>query len=208
MAQGADGLADYELLELLLFYSIARVDVKPLAKKLIARFGGFAGVLAAPPRQLGEVDKVSMQTIVHLKAVQQSGLALARAEWVDQPILNSWDKLIRYLRANMGPEDTEQFRVLFLNVKNMVIADEIQQRGTINHTPVYPREVIKRALELGATALIMVHNHPSGDPSPSRADIEMTMEVKQAGEKLEIALHDHIVVSKSGYTSFREAGLI
>jgi len=208
METGAEGLADYELLELLLFYSIPRVDVKPLAKQLIERFGGFAGVLAAEPERLAEVDKVTYQTVVHLKAVQAAGLGVARAELADQTVLSSWNKLLQYLKAEMGHAGKEQFRIVFLNAKNAIIADEVQQEGTVNHTPVYPREVIKRALELGATALIMVHNHPSGDPTPSQADIEMTNEVAEAGEKLGIVLHDHIVISRDGHTSFKEMGLL
>ena len=159
MDQGADGLADYELLELLLFYAIPRIDVKPLAKRLIERFGGFAGVLAAEPERLAEVDDIPYQAIVQLKAVHAAGLNLARAELAEQPVLKSWNKLLQYLKANMGPAAREQFRVVFLNAKNAIIADEVQQEGTVNHTPVYPREVIKRALDLGATALIMVHKH-------------------------------------------------
>jgi len=208
MEQGADGLADYELLELLLFYSIPRVDVKPLAKDLIEHFGGFAGVLAADPDRLAEIDKVSYQTVVQLKAIQAAGLNIARAELTEAPVLTSWSKLLQYLKASMGHATKEQFRIVFLNAKNAIIADEMQQEGTVNHTPVYPREVIKRALDLGATALIMVHNHPSGDPTPSQADIAMTNEVADAGDKLGIVLHDHIIISKHGHSSFKEMGLL
>jgi len=208
MEQGADGLADYELLELLLFFSIPRVDVKPLAKELIERFGSFAGVLTAEPERLAEIDKVSYQTVVQLKAIQAAGLKVIRAELAETPVLKSWTKLLQYLKANMAHETREQFRIVFLNAKNAIIADEVQQEGTVNHTPVYPREVIKRALELGATALIMVHNHPSGDPTPSQADVNMTNEVAEAGEKLGIMLHDHIIISKHGYSSFKEMGLL
>ncbi len=208
MEQGADGLADYELLELLLFFSIPRIDVKPLAKELIEKFGGFAGVLAADAGRLAEVDNLSYQSVVQLKAIHAAGLNLARGELVEQPVLKSWNKLLQYLRAHMGQATEEQFRIVFLNAKNVIIADEVQQVGTVNHTPVYPREVIKRALELGATALIMVHNHPSGDPTPSQADIDMTTEVMEAGDKLSIVLHDHIIISKHGHSSFKEMGLI
>jgi DNA repair protein RadC len=208
MEQGANTLADYELLELLLFYSIPRKDVKPLAKELIDTFGGFDGVFAADPDRLAELDNVTYQTIVELKAIKAAAGRLGQAEIAEQPILSSWSKLIRYLKSQMGHDMNEQFRIVFLNTKNMVIADEVQSEGTVNHTPVYPREVIKRALELGATALIMVHNHPSGDPTPSQADIDMTLEVAGAGEKLGIVLHDHIVISKRGHTSFKEMGLI
>ncbi|MEK9724819.1 MAG: DNA repair protein RadC [Rhodospirillaceae bacterium] len=155
-------------MELLLFYSIPRVDVKPLAKSLIERFGGFAGVLAAEPDRLAEFDKLVCKSIVQIKAVHAAGLQLARAELAQQPVLSSWNKLLQYLKAHMGHATREQFRIVFLNAKNVVIADEVQQEGTVNHTPVYPREVIKRALELGATALIIVHNHPSGDPATRR----------------------------------------
>jgi DNA repair protein RadC len=208
MNQGADALADYELLELLLFYSIPRRDVKPLAKQLIEKFGGLAGVFSATPERLAELDDVTYQTIVELKTVKALAGRMGQAEIAEQPVLSSWNKLIRYLKAQMGHDMNEQFRIVFLNTKNMVIADEVQQKGTVNHTPVYPREVIKRALELGATALIMVHNHPSGDPTPSAADIEMTKEVAEAGERLGIVLHDHIVISKRGHSSFKEMGLL
>ncbi|MBT6093517.1 MAG: DNA repair protein RadC [Rhodospirillaceae bacterium] len=208
MEQGANALADYELLELLLFYSIPRKDVKPLAKKLIDTFGGLDGVFAADPDRLAEVDTITYQTIVELKAIKAAAGRLGQAEIAEQPVLSSWNKLIRYLKSQMAHDMNEQFRIVFLNTKNMVIADEVQQQGTVNHTPVYPREVIKRALELGATALIMVHNHPSGDPTPSQADIDMTLEISEAGEKLGIVLHDHIVISKRGHSSFKEMGLI
>jgi DNA repair protein RadC len=208
MEQGPNALADYELLELLLFYSIPRRDVKPLAKLLIETFGGFDAVFAADPDRLAEIAEVSYQTIVELKAVKAAASRMGQAEIAEQPILSSWNKLIRYLKSQMAHDMNEQFRIVFLNTKNMVIADEVQQTGTVNHTPVYPREVIKRALELGATALIMVHNHPSGDPTPSQADIDMTLEVAAAGEKLGIMLHDHVVISKRGHSSFKEMGLI
>jgi len=208
MNQGPDALADYEILELLLFYSIPRRDVKPLAKELIETFGGLDGVFAATPERLAEVDELTYQTIVELRAVKAAATRMGQAEIAEQPILSSWSKLIRYLKSQMGHDMNEQFRIVFLNTKNMVIADEVQQKGTVNHTPVYPREVIKRALELGATALIMVHNHPSGDPSPSKADIEMTREVAEAGEKLGIMLHDHVIISKRGHSSFKEMGLL
>ena len=146
---------------------------------------------------------LTYQSVVQLKAVQAAGLNMARAEFAEQPVLKSWSKLLQYLKAHMGHETKEQFRIVFLNTKNAVTADEVQQHGTVNHTPVYPREVIKRALDLGATALIMVHNHPSGDPTPSQADIDMTTEVMEAGERLGIMLHDHIIISKHGHSSFK-----
>jgi len=203
-----DALPDYELLELLLFYAIPRRDVKILSKSLIKHFGSFAGVLAASPERLMELDGVKQTTAGLIKAVQISGLRLARAEVIDQVVLSSWDKLIDYCRAGLAQEKTERFQVLYLNSKNALMADEVHQQGTVDHTPVYPREIIKRALELGATALIMVHNHPSGDATPSRADIDMTREVRDAATKLSIILHDHLIVTRSGYSSFKEMGLL
>lgn len=205
---GAGALADYEMLELLLFHAIPRQDTKPLAKRLIAEFGSYAGVLRADAVAL-EAAGLSHVTAVMLKAVGDAAVRLAREEANDgQPVLSSWDKLIAYLRAGMTGHDTERFRVLFLDIRNRLIADEEQQRGTVNHTPVYPREVVRRALELNASALIMVHNHPSGDPQPSRADIEMTRELRDTAARLGIALHDHIIVAKGGHTSFKSQGLL
>ena len=208
LATEGNALPDYELLELLLFHSIPRVDVKPLAKRLIERFGSLAAVLAAPPERLMEEDGLKETSVVLLKAVRESGLRMGREEIMERPVMSSWDALIEYCRAAMAHEDTERFRVLFLNRKNALIADEVQQKGTVDHTPVYPREVVKRALELGATALILVHNHPSGDPEPSRPDIDMTKEVRDAAVALGIVLHDHVIVSRSGYTSFKSLGLL
>ncbi len=208
MATGEDRFPDYELLELLLFHSIARIDVKPLAKSLIEKFGSFAAVISAEPDRLRETDKINEKTVVHLKAVRAAALRLAREDVMDKPVMSSWQSLIDYCRASMGHETTERFRILYLNRKNALIADEVQQKGTVDHTPVYPREVIKRALELSATAIIMVHNHPSGDPAPSRSDIEMTQKVKEAGEKLGITIHDHVIVAKGGHTSFKTMGLL
>ncbi len=201
-------LPDYELLELLLFYSIPRVDVKPLAKELIEHFGSFGDVLNATPERLAEFEKVSQQTVVHLKALREAALRLSRSEVMEKPVLSSWQALMDYCRASMGYNKTEQFRILFLNRKNVLIADELQQEGTVDHTPVYPREVIKRALDLNASALIMVHNHPSGDPTPSKMDIEMTKEIAEAGERLGVTLHDHVIVSRSTYCSFKSEGLL
>lgn len=208
MAAGPDALADYELLEMVLFAALPRRDVKPLAKALIARFGSFAAAVSAPPALLAEVQGVGESVIATLKVVQAAALRLARDEVMERPVIGSWQKLLAYCRASMAHEPTEHFRVLFLNRRNELIADEVQQKGTVDHTPVYPREVVKRALELGATALIMVHNHPSGDPTPSAADIEMTREIKEAGERLGIALHDHVIIGRRGHTSFRTLGLI
>jgi DNA repair protein RadC len=203
-----EGFADYELLELLLTLAIPRQDVKPLAKTLIARFRTFSGVIAASPVDLTAVDGVKGNTLTALKLVQAAALRLMKQEVIDQPLLNSWDRLLNYLAAAMKEEKNEQFRLLFLDKRNHLIADEIQQRGTVDHTPVYAREVIKRALELGATALILVHNHPSGDPTPSRADIEMTKELIRATAGVGITIHDHLIVGKSATSSFKSLGLL
>ncbi len=208
LKSGADALADYEMLELLLFQAVARRDTKPIAKRLLDHFGSFSEVISAEAGALREVEGVGEAVVVALKTVQAAALRLSREQILDQPVLSSWDKLIAYLRASMGFEKTERFRILFLNRQNVLIADEVQQTGTIDHTPVYPREVVKRALELGATAVIMVHNHPSGDPAPSKADIEMTRDVQDAGAKLGIVLHDHLIMTKAGYSSFKDLGLL
>lgn len=205
---GRDGLADYELLELILFPALPRRDTKPLAKALLKHFGSYAEVISADPADLRTIKGVGEAAVVALKVVQAAALKLSQDELMERPVLTSWDKLMKYCRASMAYERSEHFRILFLNKRNILIADEVQQRGTVDHTPVYPREVVKRALELGATAIIMVHNHPSGDSAPSKADIEMTMEVKEAGEKLGIVLHDHIIVSKGGNNSFKTMGLL
>ena len=205
---GPDALADYELLELILFSALPRVDTKAIAKSLLKRFGGFSAVISADPRRLDEVKGVGRAGVVALKAVQAAALAYMRDEIMDKPILSSWDKLLRYCKASMGHNTTEQFRILFLNNKNALIADEVQQTGTVDHTPVYPREVVKRALELGATAIIMVHNHPSGDPTPSQGDIAMTRQVVEAAEKLQISIHDHLIIGRNSHASFKAMGLL
>ena len=171
---GPDALADYELLELVLFAAYPRRDVKPIAKQLIDRFGSFAEVISADPERLEEVSDVSTAAIASLKVVQAAALRLMQTRILNRPVLSSWQSLLDYCQASMAYNGTEHFRILFLDRKNTLIADEVQQTGTVDHTPVYPREVVKRALELGASALIMVHNHPSGDPTPSRGDIDMT----------------------------------
>ncbi len=203
---GAGALADYELLELLLCQAQPRIDVKPMAKALLKRFASFAGVMAATPAQLQEVDGIGPAAAVIIKVVQASALRMAQQDVTRRDVIGSWKKLIDYCRMRMAEETTEQFRLLFLDNKNALIADEEQQRGTVNHTPVYPREVVKRALELGASAIILVHNHPSGDPTPSTDDIAMTKEVAAAAEKLGIAVHDHIVISRKGHASLRSMG--
>jgi len=204
---GVEALADYELLELLLFYSIERIDTKPLAKALLERFGTLGDVLAAEPAQLREFE-IDQRTLVHFRALRETGRRLAERKVKDMPVLTNWQQLIDYCHAALAHEKTEQFRILFLDRKNVLIADEVQQRGTIDHTPVYPREVVKRALALNAAALILVHNHPSGDPKPSRDDIEMTREIKTAAGALGISIHDHLVIGRKGHASFRSLGLL
>jgi len=204
---GLEALADYELLELLLFYSIERIDTKPLAKRLLDRFGTLGDVFAAEPAQLREFE-VDRRTLVHFQAVREAGRRLVERKVKNMPVLTNWQQLLDYCHAALAHEKTEQFRILFLDRKNVLIADEVQQRGTIDHTPVYPREVVKRALALNAAALILVHNHPSGDPKPSRDDIEMTREIKAAAEALGIAIHDHLVIGRKGHASFRSLGLL
>ncbi|MFQ5773526.1 MAG: DNA repair protein RadC [Kiloniellaceae bacterium] len=206
--KGGESLADYEVLEFLLFGAKPRGDTKPLAKALLARFGSLAGVLTATARELATVSGMGQASIAILKIVPEAARRLAFEEISERPVIGSWDQLLTYCRITMGREKVEQFRLLFLDAKNRLIADEMQQRGTVDHTPVYPREVIKRALELGASALILVHNHPSGDPTPSKADIEMTREVQAAAAKLGIAVHDHIVIGRAGHNSFKSLGLL
>lgn len=205
---GADALPDYELLELLLFQALPRRDTKPIAKALLRRFGSFAEAVSAEPAALCEVPGVGEAAVVALKSVQAAAIRLGRAQVMNRPVIDNWQVLIDYCRSAMGHEKTERFRILFLDRKNILMADEVQQKGTVDHTPVYPREVVKRALELGASALILVHNHPSGDPAPSKADIAMTREVKEAAARLGIALHDHVIVTRSGFNSFRSLGLL
>ncbi|MEJ1161080.1 RadC family protein [Prosthecomicrobium sp. N25] len=206
--RGADGLPDYELLELVLFRSIPRRDVKALAKTLIQRFGSFSEVLAAPHERLVEVDGVGDGAATDLKLVLAAAQRFARGEVRKKPVLSSWANVIDYCRAAMAFEPKEQFRILFLDKRNGLIADEVQQVGTVDHTPVYPREVIKRALELSATAVILVHNHPSGDPTPSQADITMTRQIVDIAKPLGIAVHDHIIVGRDGHASFKGLRLI
>ena len=205
---GAQALADYEMIELVLFRAIPHRDVKPLAKELLAKFGSFSEVISAPIERLREVRKLGDPAITELKIVQAAASRLARGQVKQRPVLSSWSSVIDYCRAAMAFADKEQFRVLFLDKRNRLIADELQQVGTIDHTPVYPREVVKRALELSATALILVHNHPSGDPTPSHADIQMTQTIIDVARPLGIAVHDHIIVGKEGHASFKGLRLI
>jgi len=205
---GSEALSDYELLELVLFRALPRRDVKPLAKTLIAKFGSFAEAIAAPPQRLAEVEGLGDTTITDLKVIEAAARRLAHGAVKRRPVLSSWSAVIEYCRAAMAFADREQFRVIFLDKRNQLIADEVQQVGTVDHTPVYPREVVKRALELSATAVILVHNHPSGDPTPSRADIVMTQQIVEVAKPLGIAVHDHIIVGKEGHASMKGLRLI
>lgn len=208
LKSGVTSLQDYELLELVLFSVIPRRDVKPLAKDLINTFGNLSGILNADISDLQKVPGLSENAAVFFKMVQALTQKILRTELEKKPILATWQKLIDYCYVSMAHEKREHFRVLFLNRKNQLMADEVQQIGTVDHTPVYPREIVKRALELGATALILVHNHPSDDPNPSDSDIAMTAEVIRAAASLDIAVHDHLIVSKSGHISFKSLGLL
>jgi DNA repair protein RadC len=205
---GADAMPDYELLELTLFTAIPRRDTKPLAKALMARFGSFAEVIAAPRARLMDVPGVGETVANHLKIVEAAAQRLAKTQVMGRPALSSWSALLDYCTAAMARSDKEEFPVLFLDRKNVLIADEVQNKGTVDHAPVYPREVIKRALELSASCLILVHNHPSGDPTPSKADIAMTREIVTAANALGIAVHDHLVIGRAGHSSFKSLGLL
>src|SRR6202163_2009722 len=205
---GSDALADYELLELVLFRAIARRDVKPLAKDLIKQLGSFSEVVSAPIERLKSIRGLGDAAIAELKIVEAAAHQLARGQVRNRPVLSSWSSVLDYCRTAMAFADKEQLRVLFLDKRNRLIADELQQQGTVDHTPVYPREVVKRALELSATAVILVHNHPSGDPTPSRADIQMTQAIIDVAGPLGIAVHDHIIVGKDGHASLKALKLI
>ncbi|MCZ7674854.1 MAG: DNA repair protein RadC [Roseovarius sp.] len=208
LAGGAAALPDYEMLELVLFRAIPRRDVKPLARALIEAFGDFNGVLSAPTHRLAAIDGVGEAVICELKVVEAAAHRLSQARIRRRPILSSWDALLEYCRTTMAHRATEQFRVFYLDRKNTLIADEEQARGTVDHVPVYPREIVKRALLLDASALILVHNHPSGDPTPSQADIAMTAQVAAAADALGIVVHDHVIVGRSHELSFRAEGLL
>jgi DNA repair protein RadC len=205
---GADALPDYELLELVLFAAKRRRDTKPLAKALIGKFGNFAEAIAAPPERLREVAGVGDAVVAQLKIVQAAALRLSKTRLLNRPALSSWTALLDYCSAAMARATSEEFRVLFLDRKNALIVDEVQSEGTVDHAPVYPREIVKRALELSASALILVHNHPSGDPTPSRADIDMTREIVEAARALRITVHDHLVIGRGGHASFKALGLL
>ncbi len=205
---GADAMPDYELLEMTLFAVIPRRDTKPLAKALLLRFGSFAEVIAAPRARLMEVKGVGEAVVHHLKIIEAAAQRLAKTRVIGRPALSSWTALLDYCTTTMARSAQEEFRILFLDRKNVLIADEIQSKGTVDHTPVYPREIVKRALELSASAIILVHNHPSGDPTPSRADIAMTRDVANAARALGIAVHDHLVIGRGGHASFKSLGLL
>jgi DNA repair protein RadC len=205
---GADALSDYELLEMVLFRALPRRDVKPLAKSLIGRFGSFAEVVHAPDARLREISGLGEAAIIEIKLIAASASRVAKGQLKQRTMLSSWASVIDYCRTSMAFADKEQFRILFLDKRNQLIADEVQQVGTVDHTPVYPREVVKRALELSATAIIMVHNHPSGDPTPSQADIQMTKSIIDISAPLGISVHDHIIVGKNGHASLKGLRLI
>ncbi|MHA6690247.1 RadC family protein [Devosia sp. A449] len=206
---GGDALEDYELLELALQLAIPRRDTKALAKTLLREFGSFSGVFNASQARLEKIDGLGPTSVAHIKVIQSVAARFGRGR-IDRekPILGSWNQLIDYCRSQMAFESIEQFRILFLDKKNRLIADEVQQTGTVDHTPVYPREVIRRTLELSATALILVHNHPSGDPAPSSADVRMTKEISDIAKPLGITLHDHIIIGKSSHASLRALKLL
>ena len=207
LAGGPAAVPDYELLELVLFRAIPRQDVKPLARALIDHFGDFNGVLSASVAQIGQVQGAGPAVALELKIVEAAAHRLARAKVMQRHVVSSWDALLTYCHTVMAHRDTEQFRILFLDTKNVLIADEEQAKGTLDHVPVYPREVVKRALELNAASMILVHNHPSGDPTPSQADITMTRQISDAAATLGITVHDHLIIGKSCEISFRAQGL-
>lgn len=204
----ADGLADYELVEYLLALAIPRRDTKPLAKALLREFGSLAQLVSADPDELRRIDGLGDTAIAALKIVQATSLRMLKGEFRDMPLLSSWDALLDWLRADMGPIDIERVRVLYLNSRNMLIRDEVASEGSIDQSAIYVREVIKRALELSASAIILVHNHPSGSPEPSRQDIAITRDIADAAGKLGITLHDHIIIGGSDFRSFRAMGLL
>lgn len=203
-----DSLADYELLEFLLFYAYPRIDTKPLAKGLLKRFGSLQAVLGSPFSCLADMKEISSSAQILLKLVHTLSLRAMKESLKGRIVLQSWQQVLDYCQASMSFLKEEQFRLLFLDQKNQLIADEVQQKGTVNHTPVYPREVIKRALELSASALIMIHNHPSGDPTPSRSDIDMTLKVVEAGAALGIKVHDHVIIGQGKNLSFKVMGIL
>lgn len=208
MQGGAAAMPDYELLELVLFRAIPRQDVKPLARRLLDCFGDFNRVVTAPAHRLAEVQGVGDAVVQELKIVKAAAQRMVRSKVLNHQVLSSWNALLDYCHTAMAHRETEQFRVLYLDRKNVLIADEEQARGTVDHVPVYPREVVKRALELNASALILVHNHPSGDPTPSDQDITVTGQIQDAAQVMGITLHDHLIIGKSREISFRAQGLL
>lgn len=205
---GADAMPDYELLELVLFRAIPRKDVKPLARRLLETFGDFCGVVSAPKSRLLKVEGVGQAAVCELKVIEAASHRLAKSRVLKRHAISGWDALLSYCRTAMSHRETEELRILFLDAKNFLIADERQSEGTVDHVPVYPREVVKRAMELNASALILVHNHPSGDPTPSESDIAITRQILTAAKTLSITLHDHIIVGASSEFSFRAENLI
>lgn len=205
---GADSVADNEMLELVLFRAIPQRDVKPVAKQLLELFGDFNGVISAPVPRLAEINGISPSVICELKIVEAAAQRLSRARVMNTCVLSSWSALMDYCKTAMAHRETEQFRILFLDRKNVLMADEAQAKGTVDHVPVYPREVVKRALELNASAIILVHNHPSGDPTPSKADIDMTRQIEQAAKAVGVVVHDHVIVGKAEDLSFRTQRLL
>ncbi|MCK5375069.1 MAG: DNA repair protein RadC [Alphaproteobacteria bacterium] len=205
---GADALQDYELLELILFMAIPRKDVKPLAKDLLETSGSLSALMSTPHSVLSQMDNMSENAATAIKAISAIAQRMMKQDLMEKPVLNNWTRLMDYSHISMDHETKEHFRILFLNKKNMLIADEIQASGTVDHTPAYPREIMKRALELGATAMILMHNHPSGDPKPSQADVEMTKMIADAASTFNIAIHDHIVMARGSHFSFKQEGLI
>jgi DNA repair protein RadC len=208
LAGGHESMPEYELLELVLFNAIPRIDVKPLAKELLAAFGDLNGVIAASEHRLLKVPGTTPRVYLQLRILEAIAHRMARARVIHREVISSWDQLMAYCKTVMAYRENEQFRILFLDQKNVLIADEPQAKGTVNHVPVYPREVAKRALEVNATAIILVHNHPSGDPTPSRADIDMTGQIQLACEAIGVTVHDHVIIGKATDTSFRSLGLI
>lgn len=208
LGAGSAALADYELLEMALFRTFRRGDTKPMAKALLHRFGSISAIVSAEPESLREIDGIGDVAVADLKLIKALAERIGREAVLDRPVLSSWQALLDYCRTAMADESREQLRILFLDKKNALIADEVQQRGTVDHTPVYPREVVKRALNLSATAIILVHNHPSGDPTPSNADITMTQTIVDAARHVGIEVHDHIIIGRSGHASFRSLGII
>lgn len=208
LTAGPEALADYELLEMILFPAKPIGDVKPMAKSLLARFGSFGQVLVAEPLELMKVEGVNEAAVVAIKVAKAAAERLLKEEVADKPIIKSWTRLLDYCRIHIGHNQNEEFHVLFLNHKLELIADERQQKGTINHTPVYPREVVKRALELGASSLILVHNHPSGDVQPSKSDVDVTRQIVDAARALNIEVHDHLIISAKKHYSFKAKGLL